>query len=159
MIDMEEKSEIIFNLYKKYIEENSMYKPRVVKYFNNQATYFPIITFTLSDNKDTTHNSLLNIDYFESFYFTINIFCKEEIVDTTKTTINEDGEEIEEIESKVVPASIIDKELERLTNEFFRIYNIRKTSNKPIPNIQANILRRTIQFQCEMGVRSNIIRR
>ena len=139
---MTDKYDLIFDAYKKYIENNSKYGARVVKYNTNTSTYFPLITFIQSDNRDTDKNTNKNIDYFESFYFTIDIFTKNQ------------GSG-----AKLIASQIIDKELETLTIEFFKKLNMKKTLNKPTPNLDTAIFRRTIQYQCEMGNRGNIIRR
>ena len=55
----------------------------------------------------------------------------------------------------------INKELCKLTTHFFgEIMNMKKTLNRPTPNLDTSILRRTMQYQCLIGnVRGNIIRR
>ena len=55
---MTDKYDLIFDAYKKYIETNSKYSARVVKYNTSTSTYFPLITFTLSNNVDLDNNSL-----------------------------------------------------------------------------------------------------
>lgn len=141
---MIDKYEEIFDRYKKFIEENSQYNARVVKYNTNTSTYFPIITCVLSDNKDTDYCSIDKIERYESHYFTINIYTKDK-----KTN---DG---------VVASDLVNKELCKLTTYFFgEIMNMKKTLNKPTPNLDTSILRRTMQYQCLIGnVRGNIIRR
>lgn len=139
---MTEKYDLIFDAYKKYIEDNSQYGARVVKYNTNTSTYFPLITFTLSNNVDLDNNSLYNVDYFEKFYFTIDIYTKNK----------GSGEEL-------IASQVIDKELELLTTDFFRKLGFNKTLNKPTPNLDTSIFRRTMQYQCELGNRGNIIRR
>lgn len=139
---MTEKYDLIFDAYKKYINDNSQYGARVVKYNTNTSTYFPLITFTLSNNVDLDDNSLYNVDYFEKFYFTIDIYTK-----------NKDSD------GQIIASQVIDKELETLTADFFKQLNFKKTLNKPTPNLDTSIFRRTMQYQCEMGNRGNIIRR
>lgn len=139
---MTEKYDLIFDAYKEYMETNSQYGARVVKYNTNTSTYFPLITFTLSNNVDLDNNSLYNVDYFEKFYFTIDIYTKNK----------GSGEEL-------IASQVIDKELETLTTDFFTKINFKKTLNKPTPNLDTSIFRRTMQYQCEMGNRGNIIRR
>lgn len=139
---MTDKYDLIFDAYKKHIEDNSQYGARVVKYNTNTSTYFPLITFTLSNNVDLDNNSLYNVDYFEKFYFTIDIYTKNK----------GSGEEL-------IASQVIDKELELLTTDFFRKLGFNKTLNKPTPNLDTSIFRRTMQYQCEIGNRGNIIRR
>ena len=49
---MTDKYDLIFDAYKEYIENNSQYGARVVKNNTNTSTYFPLVTFTLSNNVD-----------------------------------------------------------------------------------------------------------
>lgn len=141
---MIDKYEEIFDRYKKFIEENSQYNARVVKYNTNTSAYFPIITCILSDNKDTDYCTIDKIEKYESCYFTINIYTKD------KNT-NEG----------VIASDLVNKELCKLTTYFFgEIMNMKKTLSRPTPNLDTSILRRTIQYQCLIGnVRGNIIRR
>lgn len=141
---MIDKYEEIFNRYKKFIEENSQYNARVVKYNTNTSSYFPIITCVLSNNTDTDNCTIDKIEYYEAFYFTINIFTKDKIINGEK-----------------ISSSVIDNELCKLTTYFFgEKMNLKKTLNRPTPNLDKDILRRTMQYQCLIGnVRGNIIRR
>ena len=61
----------------------------------------------------------------------------------------------------VTASQVINEELSRLTMEFFGgKLNMKKTLNKPTPNLDTEILRKTIQYQCLIGnARGNIIRR
>lgn len=142
MIDVYDE---IFNAFKNYVEENSEYNPRIVKYNTNTSTYFPIITCILNDNKDTNYCTIDKIEYYEEFYFTIDIYTKDK----------KNGNNV------VIASQIINDELSRLTMEFFGgKLNMKKTQNKPTPNLDTSILRKTIQYQCLIGnVRENIIRR
>lgn len=141
---MVDKYEEIFDRYKKFIEENSEYNARVVKYNTNTSAYFPLITCILSDNKDTNYCSLGKEEYYESHFFTINIFTKDKKTD-----------------SGTIASDVINKELCKLTTYFFgEEMNMKKTLNRPTPNLDTSILRRTMQYQCLIGnVRGNIIRR
>ena len=141
---MIDKYEEIFDRYKKFIEENSQYNARVVKHNTNTSTYFPIITCVLSNNADTNYCTLDKIEYYESFYFTINIFTKDKQVD-----------------GNTISSSVINSELCKLTTYFFgEKMNMKRTLNRPTPNFDTSILRRTLQYQCLIGnVRGNIIRR
>ena len=140
---MIDKYEEIFDRYKKFIEENSQYNTRVFKYNTNTSAYFPLITCVLSDNKDTDYCSLGKEEFYESFYFTINIYTKDKTINSEK-----------------ISSDVINKELCKLTAYFFGEMNMKKTLNRPTPNLDQSILRRTMQFQCLIGnVRGNIIRR
>lgn len=140
---MIDKYEEVFDRYKKFIEENSQYNARVVKYNTNTSAYFPIITCVLSDNQDTDYCTLGKEEYYESHYFTINIYTKDKTINSEK-----------------ISSDVINKELCKLTTYFFGEMNMKKTLNRPTPNLDTSILRRTMQFQCLIGnVRGNIIRR
>lgn len=142
---MIDKYDEIFSAFKEYIETNSKYNARVVKYNTNTSTYFPIITCMLSDNKDTDYCTNDKIEYYEAYFFTIDIFTKDK----------KNGNNI------VVASQIISDELSMLTMKFFgEKLNMKKTLNRPTPNLDSSILRKTIQYQCLIGnVRGNIIRR
>lgn len=142
---MTDKYDEIFDRYKEFIENNSQYGARVVKYNTNTSTYFPLITCVLSDNKDTDNCTNDKIEFYESFYFTIDIYTKD------KTKGN----------NLVVASQLISDELTKLTIKFFgEIMNMKRTLNRPTPNLDSSILRKTIQYQCLIGnVRGNIIRR
>lgn len=140
---MIDKYEEIFDRYKKFIEENSQYNARVVKYNTNTSSYFPLITCVLSDNKDTDYCTLGKEEFYESHFFTINIYTKDKTINSEK-----------------IPSDVINKELCKLTTYFFGEMNMKKTLNRPTPNLDQSILRRTMQYQCLIGnVRGNIIRR
>jgi hypothetical protein len=140
---MIDKYEEIFDRYKKFIEENSKYNTRVVKHNTNTSTYFPIVCCVLSNNIDTDHATNDKIEYYEGFYFTIDIFTKDKTIDGQK-----------------VASQVISDELTKLTIHFFGELNMKRTLNRPTPNLDTSILRRTLQYQCLIGnVRGNIIRR
>lgn len=134
--------EELFNSYKKYMEENSNYKPRIVKFNTNTSSYFPIVTFTLGNCIDTDNDTIDKIEQFDEYYFTIEIYTKDKI--TNKTTI---------------ASQIINNELTELTIKFFDSLNMKRSSCRPIFNIDDSILRTNIQYQCMKGTRGNIIRR
>lgn len=142
---MIDKYDEIFNEYKQFIKDNSQYDARVVKYNTNTSTYFPIITCTLSDNRDTDNCTIDMIERYEAFYFTIDIYTKDKTQGANVT----------------VASQVINDELTKLTLQFFgEKLRMKKTLNRPTPNLDTSILRKTIQYQCLIGnVRGNIIRR
>lgn len=135
----------IFKEFKEFVESNSMYDARVVKYNTNTSSYFPLITCVLSNNTDTDNCTNDKIERYEAFYFTIDIYTKNKTKGANIVTASE----------------IINEELSNLTLQFFGgKLNMKKTLNKPTPNLDTSILRKTIQYQCYIGnVRGNIIRR
>ena len=141
---MIEKYNEIFVAYKKFMEDNSKYNPRIVKYNTNTSTYFPVVTFVLSNSVNTNNCTLDKIENYDQHYYTINIF--------TKDKINEENE--------TVASQIVNEELTSLTIQFFEKINMKRTLCNITPNLDYSILRRTLQFQCLVGsVRGNIIRR
>lgn len=141
---MIEKYNEIFVAYKKFMEDNSKYNPRIVKYNTNTSTYFPVVTFVLSNSINTNNCTLDKIENYDQHYYTINIF--------TKDKINEENE--------TVASQIVNEELTSLTIQFFEKINMKRTLCNITPNLDYSILRRTLQFQCLVGsVRGNIIRR
>lgn len=138
------KYDDIFQAYKDYIVENSQYSPRVVKHNTNTTTYFPLIKLVLSDFRNTDETTMDKLEYYDGFYFTIDIY--------TKDKTSENGK---------IASQIISDELTRLTIEFFGDkLNMRRTLCRPTPNIDTSVLRMTINYQCLIGnARGNIIRR
>ena len=141
---MVDKYEEIFDRYKKFIKENSQFEPNVVKYNTNTSPYFPLVVLTLSNNVDTNYCTNDKIEFYEEFYLTTNIYAKNKI--------DEDN--------NLIASQIIINELVKLTNQFFKELNMKKTLSRPIMNFDKEILRHTCQYQCLIGnVRGNIIRR
>lgn len=134
----------IFEEYKSFIEQNSQYEPRVVKYYTNTSTHFPIISFILSNDVNTDNATIDKIEYYDEHYYTIDIYTQ------NKTK----GANI------VTASQVINDELSRLTMQFFDNLNMKRTLCRPTPNLDKSVLRKTIQYQCLVGnVRKNIIRR
>ena len=148
------KYEEIFDKYKEFVENNSKYETVVVKYNNNTSSHFPIVNCVLSDNKDTDYCSNEKIEYYEAFYFTIDIYAKDKEIKTIKIINDVEVEDYETVASQV----IID-ELTKLTIQFFGGLNMKRTLNRPTPNLDTSVLRKTIQYQSLIGTRGNIIRR
>lgn len=139
---MTDKYDEIFKVYKNFMESKSQYGVRVVKYNTNTSTYFPLITFELSNRVDTDNKTYKNIDNYEKYYFTINQYTKNK----KKGAV-------------MIASQEIDKELEELTLEFLHKLNLKITVNKPTMNLNTSIFKRTIQAQGEINSRYNIIRR
>ena len=139
---MTDKYDEIFEVYKNFMESKSQYGVRVVKHNTNTSTYFPLITFELSNRVDTDIKTYKNIDNYEKYYFTITQYTKNK----------KNG-------AVMIASQEIDKELENLSLEFLHKLNLKITVNKPTPNLDTSILRRTIQAQGEINSRYNMIRR
>ena len=140
---MIDKYEEIYARFKEYIESNSQYNAKVVKYNTHTSTYFPIVRFVLDDNKDTDNCTNDKIEFYEAHYYIINIYTKDK-----------------NINSVTIASQKINDELTKLTIQFFNQLNMKRTLCKYIPNIDTSILRRTINYQCLIGnARGNIIRR
>ena len=152
---MIDKYEEIYARFKTFIESNSKYNARVVKYNTNTSTHFPIVSCVLDDNKDTDYCTNDKIEFYEAHYFIINIYTKDQ---NQKKTIIENNKEVQ-VDEKIA-AQVINNELTKLTIQFFNELNMKRTLCKYTPNIDKSILRRTINYQCLIGnVRGNIIRR
>lgn len=127
----------IFSAFKEYIVSNSEYSPRVIKFATQQSTYFPLITCFLSDDKDNVRTQG-RVDSSNKYYFTIDIYTQD---------------------SGKIASYIINQELRKLTNKFFgELLGLVKTQDKPTPNLDTNVLRRTIYYQCDIDSRGNITR-
>ena len=140
---MIDKYEEIYARFEAYLKSNSQYNAKVVKYNTNTSTQFPLVTFVLDDNKDTDNCTNDKIEFYEAHYYIINIYTKNK---------NRNGE--------VIASQVINDELTKLTIQFFNQLNMKRTLCKYTPNIDTNVLRRTLNYQCLMGnARGNIIRR
>lgn len=141
---MTDKYELIFDEYKKFIEENSKYGTKVVKYNTNTSSHFPLVTCILSNQIDTNECTIDYIERYEAYYFTIDIYTKDKTINNVP-----------------VASQVINNEICDLTTLFFgEKLRMKKTLSKPTPNLDTSILRRTIQYQCLIGnARGNIIRR
>ena len=140
---MTEKYEMYFREYKEFIESNSKYGTRVVKYNTHTSSYFPIASFALSNWTDSNNCTIDKIEKYDNVYFTIDIYTKDKIIN-----------------GKTIASQIINNELIELTIQFFDKKNMYRTGCRPTPNIDTEILRTTIQYQCMIGnIRGNIIRR
>ena len=139
---IEDKYDVIFKAYKTFMQDKLDYDVTILKHYNGSKVDFPLVTLELTNNIDADSNSLLNIDYFEWYYFTINIYTKDMVV-------NEEQ----------VASNVINNQICNLTMEFFRKINMKKVLNKFIPNIDNNILRRNLQYEGQFGNREQIIRR
>lgn len=139
---MTDKYDEIFEVYKNFMESKSQYGVRVVKYNTNTSTYFPLITFELSNRVDTDNKTYKNIDNYEKYYFTITQYTKNK----KKGAV-------------MIASQEIDKELEKLSLEFLHKLNLKITVNKPTMNLDTSIFKRTIQAQGEINSRYNMIRR
>lgn len=142
---MKEKIQECIDEFKDYIETNSKYETKVVKGNTFSSTYFPIVSCIISDNVSTDNITIDGIEEYEAFYITVEIYAKNQ----TK------GANLK------VAAQVIIDELVTLTDNFFnKKKNMKKTLNKPVPNIDKDILRQVMNFQCIVGnIRGNIIRR
>lgn len=134
----------IFKEYKEYLQDNSIYKPNVVKYNTNQTTYFPTVSLKLSNTTDSDSVTLDFIEKYDNYYFTIDVY--------TKNISTNNGK---------VASQVVNSELVNLTHKFFgELLRMKRTGSRPTPNIDMSIDRTTIEYQAMIGnVRKNIIRR
>ncbi len=140
---MIDKYEEIYARFKQYIESNSQYNAKVVKHNTNTSTHFPIVTCVLDDTKNTDNCTNDKIEFYDAHYYIINIYTKDQ---------NHNNEKI--------ASQVINDELTKMTIQFFEQLNMKRTLCKYTPNIDTNVLRRTINYQCLIGnARGNIIRR
>ena len=130
----------LFLEYKTYIESNSAYTPKVVKDFNYSTSYFPIIDFSYDNSTNSNDATIDGIEYYDNEYFTITIYVKDK---------------------GVISRNIITEELIELTQKFLGRYKgMKRTLCRPIPNLDTDVLRTVINYQCQIGnVYGNIVRR
>lgn len=130
----------LFLDYKKYIEENSIYNPKVVKHVNYDKQTFPVIDFHYQNSVNTNDATVDGIEYYDDEYFEVIIYA----IDNNGTSRN-----------------VITEELIELTHKFLGRYKgMRRTLCTPIPNMDTNVLRTLINYQCQVGnIYGNIVRR
>lgn len=131
-----------------YVTTNSIYSPYVVNNRTRNISEFPTIALKLSDNPQTNNSTIDRIEFYDKFYFTINIYTTDKTMVVNNTNVK-------------VPANVIAKELTQLTNDYMSgCLNMKRTACKPIDNFEnENIYRMYMEFQCEIGNRAkNIIR-
>lgn len=139
-----DKYEEIIADYKQYVENNSKYGAKVVKYNSNTSAYFPITTCPPPKETDTDACTIDKIEYYNAIYFSINHYAKDKTIGNKK-----------------IASQVIINELIKLTQQYFGgKMNMKMTLNEPTPNLDTSILRQTMQFQGYIGnARANIIRR
>lgn len=126
--------------YKKFIEDNSIYSPRVVKDFTFKSTYFPVIDFRQDDSTDSYNRTLDQIEYYDDEYFSIMIYAQDK---------------------GSVSRNVIIDELKSLTHIFMGIHkNMKRTACKTLPNLDTDVGRLLMKYQCKWdNVYGNIWRR
>lgn len=140
---MIEKYNLLFKEFKEYIDNNSQYNVRVVKHNTNTSTHFPVISFVLTNFINTNECTIDKIEYYDNFYFTIDIYSKNKV-----------------ISGKTISAQVISEDLLKLVLKFFDKKNMLRTSCRPTFNLDDSISRINVQYQCAIGnARGNIIRR
>ena len=121
-------SDEIFLEYKKFIEENSIYSPRVVKNFTYKSTYFPILDFKHYDSSETNESTVDRMEYYDEEEFTIMIYAQDK------------GN---------VSRNVIINELKKLTNTFMSLkMNMRRTTCRDLPNLDADVGRLLMKYKC-----------
>ena len=121
-------SDKIFLEYKKFIEENSIYSPRVVKSFTYKSTYFPIVDFKHSDSIETRERTLDQIEYYDEEVFSIMIYAQDK---------------------GSVSRNVIINELKELTNTFMSLkMNMERITCKELPNLDTDVGRLLMKYQC-----------
>ncbi len=140
---MIEKYNLLFKEFKEYIDNNSQYNVRVVKHNTNTSTHFPVISFVLTNFINTNECTIDKIEYYDNFYFTIDIYSKNKV-----------------ISGKTISAQVISEDLLKLVLKFFDKKNMLITACRPTFNLDDSISRINVQCQCAIGnARGNIIRR
>ena len=76
---------IIFPDLKKYLEENSEYKPKLVKVYTQESKIFPLVTMILADSTNK-YNNLTYGEETENFDIEINVYATDKD-NTSKRTI------------------------------------------------------------------------
>ena len=126
--------------YKEFIEENSIYAPRVVKDFTFKSTYFPIVDVKHEDSIETRNRTLDQIEYYDNEEFSFTFYAQDK------------GD---------LSRNVVLNELTTLTQIFMGLHkNMRRSSFKNLPNLDKDIGRRKVNYKCRWGnVYGNIWRR
>lgn len=132
----------LFETFKEYITNNSIYSPRVVKNNTNTSTYFPIITLSQSNYTNTYNTTINKVDKFDQYYFSINVYTKNTVIEKNK-----------------ISSQVINDELTNLTLAFFESNNFYISGCSYTFNLDSDITRRRISVQCQIGNRGQITRR
>lgn len=130
----------LFLEYKTYIESNSQYSPKVVKDFNYDNSYFPTISFNNQNSINSYDATVDGIEYYDDENFEVIIYA---------------------IDKGNISKNIITEELVELTQKFLGKYKgMKRTLCTPIPNMDTNVLRTLVNYQCQIGnIYGNIVRR
>lgn len=140
---MIDKYEEIYQELKSYVESNSQYNVRVVKNNTNTSSYFPIVVCQLSNINDTEFCTIDKIENNKEMYLTNDVYTKDKTINGSK-----------------IASQVINNEITNLIIEFFDKINMRMTLCSITPNLDKDILRRTIQHQGLISVsRNKIVRR
>ena len=130
----------LYKEYKLYIESNSQYNAKVVKDYNYNKSQFPIIDFSYDDSVETNNATVEGIEYYDREYFIITIYATD---------------------MGNISRNVITEELKQLTQKFIgRYIGMTRTMCKRVPNLDNQVLRTIIKYNCLKGnIYNNIIRR
>lgn len=137
---MIDKYELIFQDLKKYVESNSQYNVRVVKNNTNTSPYFPIVVCQLSNITDTEFCTIDKIENHREMYLTNDVYTKDKTINNEK-----------------IASQVINDEITKLIIKYFENINMRLTLCQMTPNLDNNILRRTIHHQGLTSLTRNIM--
>lgn len=126
--------------FKQFIEENSIYSPRVVKDFTYKSSYFPVVDFKHDNSVETENRTLDGIEYYDNESFSITIYAQD------KGSISR---------------NVIIDELVRLTHIFMGVkYNMQRSYCRNLPNLDTDVGRKIMKYKCRWGnIYGNIWRR
>ena len=114
--------------YKQFIEENSIYSPRVVKDFTFKSSYFPVVDFKHDDSVETDNRTLGRIEYYDDESFSITIYAQDR------------GN---------VSRNVVIDELVKLTHIFMGVkYNMQRSYCRSLPNLDTDVGRLLMKYKC-----------
>lgn len=118
--------------YKQYLETKSKYKPKVMSM--PKGNYFPKVVITKIDDRETG-KSTYGLDRKSNITLEIDIYAKEQGV------------------SEVTIAN----ELEEITKEYMGLHlGMKRTLDKPTPNIDTSVYRITMRYEAVMNEIRNV---
>jgi hypothetical protein len=130
-MDDDKLYEQIYNDIKEHFIAHSIYSPNIFKDVPSEYNIFPLAIIPRPESTFASENLHKGEQKF-NITFEINIYVK------TK-----------EINGQTVPKNIVAKELRKLVDEImFTKYGMNRITDRPIPNLDSDILRIFLRYTC-----------
>ena len=121
----------LFDKAKKYITENSIFNPFVISNFISEPKLFPIVIIE-EVNDILFDETLAKGEQKNKLTYEIEIYTMDKTV-----------------ENERIARQVIIDELKKLVNDFFENqYGFLRTASKPRPNIDLDVARHYLRYEC-----------